>query len=91
MDQPVIQYVVEEAVEAGITDILMIIGRGKRAIEEHFDRNFELEAGLAGEGPYRGTRQPAPDFEPRRHPLRLAEGAGRVGRRRESRAPPRWQ
>ncbi len=50
VDQPVIQYVVEEAVEAGITDILIIIGRGKRAIEEHFDRNFELEAGLEAKG-----------------------------------------
>ncbi len=39
VDKPTIQYVVEEAVEAGITDILMIIGKGKRAIEEHFDRN----------------------------------------------------
>jgi UTP--glucose-1-phosphate uridylyltransferase len=47
VDKPVIQYVVEEAVASGITDILMIIGRGKRAIEEHFDRNFELEAELA--------------------------------------------
>lgn len=46
VDKPTIQYVVEEAVEAGITDILMIIGKGKRAIEEHFDRNFELEAEL---------------------------------------------
>ena len=43
VDTPVIQYVVEEAVEAGITDILMIIGKGKRAIEEHFDRSFQLE------------------------------------------------
>ena len=43
VDKPTIQYVVEEAVEAGITDILMIIGKGKRAIEEHFDRNMELE------------------------------------------------
>ncbi|MBT5424787.1 MAG: UTP--glucose-1-phosphate uridylyltransferase, partial [Bacteroidetes bacterium] len=40
VDKPTIQYVVEEAVESGITDILMIIGRGKRAIEEHFDRSF---------------------------------------------------
>lgn len=47
VDTPVIQCVVEEAVAAGITDILMIIGKGKRAIEEHFDRNFELEAELA--------------------------------------------
>ena len=46
VDKPVIQYVVEEAVESGITDILMVIGKGKRAIEEHFDRNFELEAEL---------------------------------------------
>jgi UTP--glucose-1-phosphate uridylyltransferase len=46
VDTPVIQMVVEEAVEAGITDILMIIGKGKRAIEEHFDRNFELESQL---------------------------------------------
>jgi UTP--glucose-1-phosphate uridylyltransferase len=43
VDTPVIQYVVEEAVKSGITDILMIIGKGKRAIEEHFDRSFELE------------------------------------------------
>lgn len=47
VDTPVIQYVVEEIVEAGITDILMIVSNGKRAIEEHFDRNFELEAVLA--------------------------------------------
>lgn len=46
VDTPTIQWVVEEAVAAGITDILMIIGRGKRAIEEHFDRNFELEQEL---------------------------------------------
>lgn len=43
VDTPVIQYVVEEAVASGITDILMVIGKGKRAIEEHFDRNFQLE------------------------------------------------
>lgn len=50
VDTPTIQHVVEEAVEAGITDILMIIGKGKRAIEEHFDRNFELEAELREKG-----------------------------------------
>ena len=44
VDTPAIQYVVEEAVSSGISDILMIIGKGKRAIEEHFDRNFELES-----------------------------------------------
>jgi UTP--glucose-1-phosphate uridylyltransferase len=50
VDTPVIQYVVQEAVDAGITDILIIIGRGKRAIEEHFDRNAELEAALGEKG-----------------------------------------
>jgi UTP--glucose-1-phosphate uridylyltransferase len=50
VDTPTIQYVVEEAVSAGVTDILMIIGKGKRSIEEHFDRNFELEAELREKG-----------------------------------------
>ena len=43
---PVIQYVVEEAIDAGIDDILIIIGKGKRAIEDHFDRNPDLEGYL---------------------------------------------
>ncbi|MDI6817225.1 MAG: UTP--glucose-1-phosphate uridylyltransferase GalU [Actinomycetota bacterium] len=46
VDKPTIQYVVEEAVASGIDDILIITGRGKRAIEDHFDRSFELEAEL---------------------------------------------
>ncbi len=50
VDTPVIQYVVEEAVQAGITDLLMVIGKGKRAIEEHFDRSFALEAQLEARG-----------------------------------------
>ncbi len=50
VDTPVIQYVVEEAAAAGLRDVLMIIGKGKRAIEEHFDRNFELEEALAARG-----------------------------------------
>jgi len=47
VDKPAIQYVVEEAVRAGIRDILIITGRGKRSIEDHFDRSFELEVELA--------------------------------------------
>ncbi|EKP94143.1 UTP--glucose-1-phosphate uridylyltransferase GalU [Thermaerobacter subterraneus] len=43
VDKPIIQYVVEEAVAAGIDDILIVTGRGKRAIEDHFDRSIELE------------------------------------------------
>lgn len=50
VDTPTIQYVVEEAAAAGITDVLMIIGKSKRAIEEHFYRNFELEYELREQG-----------------------------------------
>lgn len=46
VDKPTIQYVVEEAVASGVDDVLIITGRGKRAIEDHFDRSFELEAVL---------------------------------------------
>ena len=47
VDKPAIQYVVEEAVAAGLTDVLMITGRNKNALENHFDRMTELEATLA--------------------------------------------
>ena len=50
VDKPAIQYVVEEAVRAGITDILIITGRGKRSLEDHFDRSFELEYALQQSG-----------------------------------------
>ena len=50
VDRPGIQYVVEEAVRAGIDDILIITGRGKGAIEEHFDRSIELERHLEAAG-----------------------------------------
>ncbi len=46
VDKPLIQYAVEEAVSSGIEDILVITGRGKRAIEDHFDRSVELEENL---------------------------------------------
>jgi UTP--glucose-1-phosphate uridylyltransferase len=50
IDRPAIQYVVEEAVRAGLTDILVVTGRTKRAVEEHFDRNIELELVLERDG-----------------------------------------
>jgi len=50
VDKPAIQYVVEEAVLAGISDVLVITGRGKGAIEDHFDRNVELEQVLERSG-----------------------------------------
>ena len=46
IDTPTIQYVVQEAVDSGIEDILIITGKGKRSIEDHFDRNYELETRL---------------------------------------------
>ncbi|GKS64992.1 UTP--glucose-1-phosphate uridylyltransferase [Nitrospira sp.] len=50
VDKPLIQYTVEEAVASGIEDIILITGRGKRAIEDHFDRSVELEETLKGTG-----------------------------------------
>jgi UTP--glucose-1-phosphate uridylyltransferase len=50
LDKPTIQYVVEEAVEAGIDDLLIITGRGKQAIERHFDKSYELEEELESAG-----------------------------------------
>jgi UTP--glucose-1-phosphate uridylyltransferase len=50
LDKPAIQYVVEEAVRAGLTEILIVTGRGKRSIEDHFDRSIELEVFLEQRG-----------------------------------------
>ena len=49
IDKPVIQYLVEEAVKSGITDVIFVTGRGKRAIEDHFDYSPELESSLLQE------------------------------------------
>lgn len=50
VDKPLIQYAVEEAVAAGITELIFVTNSSKRAIEDHFDSNFELEATLLGDG-----------------------------------------
>jgi UTP--glucose-1-phosphate uridylyltransferase len=50
VDKPVIQYIVEEAVQSGIEEILIVSGHGKRAIEDHFDTNIELETQLQRQG-----------------------------------------
>ncbi|WP_330239224.1 UTP--glucose-1-phosphate uridylyltransferase GalU [Streptomyces sp. NBC_00525] len=50
VDKPAIQYVVEEAVAAGLHDVLMVTGRNKRPLEDHFDRNYELESALTRKG-----------------------------------------
>jgi UTP--glucose-1-phosphate uridylyltransferase len=57
LDKPAIQYVVEEAVRSGLTDILIITGRGKRPIEDHFDRSIELEHFLESKGKFEELKQ----------------------------------
>ena len=52
VDKPAIQYIIEEAIQSGIEEILIITGRNKRAIEDHFDRNVELEMTLKAQGKY---------------------------------------
>ncbi len=50
VDKPTIQYIVEEAIESGIKDIIIVTGRNKRAIEDHFDKSYELEEELKKKG-----------------------------------------
>jgi UTP--glucose-1-phosphate uridylyltransferase len=50
VDKPLIQYAVEEAAAAGITEMIFITGRGKRSIEDHFDKAYELESELTARG-----------------------------------------
>ena len=57
VDKPAIQYVVEEAARTGIQDILIVTGRGKRTIEDHFDRSFELEHYLEQGGKHDDLKQ----------------------------------
>ena len=57
VDKPAIQYVVEEAVGAGIGDILIVTGRGKRTLEDHFDRSFELEYYLEQAGKHEDLKK----------------------------------
>ncbi|MFY9326332.1 MAG: UTP--glucose-1-phosphate uridylyltransferase GalU [Candidatus Nanopelagicales bacterium] len=66
VDKPAIQYVVEEAVSAGLLDLLFVTGRTKRALEDHFDDNPELEAAL-------GSKDKPELLEAVRHPAGLAK------------------
>ena len=59
VDRPAIQYIVEEAVAAGIEDILIITNRGKGVIEDHFDHAFELEKNLEGKAEKEAAAQSA--------------------------------
>jgi len=77
VDKPVIQYVVEEAIGSGIDDILIITGRNKRAIEDHFDRSFELEAKIGSQkkSPFSDSLKSLADF-PDIHFIRQREQKG---------------
>ncbi|GGD10453.1 UTP--glucose-1-phosphate uridylyltransferase GalU [Pontibacillus salipaludis] len=52
VDKPTIQYIVEEAIDSGIEDIIIVTGKGKRAIEDHFDHSIELEDNLVNKGKF---------------------------------------
>src|SRR6476620_8078688 len=52
VDRPVLQYIVEEAAQAGLTDVLLVTGRGKTSMVDHFDRRFDLEARLEAKGDF---------------------------------------
>ena len=77
VDKPVIQYVVEEAIVSGITDILIITGRNNRAIEDHFDRSIELESKFDGDrtNPFYGSLKSLSDM-PDLHYIRQKEQKG---------------
>ncbi len=77
VDKPVIQYVVEEAILSGIDDILIITGRNKRAIEDHFDRCFELESHFTNKekSPYSDALDLLADF-PNIHFIRQRDQKG---------------
>jgi UTP--glucose-1-phosphate uridylyltransferase len=77
VDTPAIQYVVEEAVRAGIDDILIITGRGKRTLEDHFDRSAELEQYLESAGKHEDLKQVRAISEMAAiHYIRQAKAAG---------------
>lgn len=77
VDRPAIQYVVEETIHAGLSDILIITGKGKHAIEDHFDRNYELEEELRKSGREKELHEIAELFERTRiHYVRQTELLG---------------
>ena len=89
VDKPAIQYVVEEAAAAGLHDVLMVTGRSKRALEDHFDRAHELEQALAEQGRPHQARAGPGQRRPRERPLRPAGRPARPRPRRPLRGAAR--
>src|SRR5438270_23432 len=88
VDKPAIQYVVEEAVSAHLSDVLMITGRNKRPLEDHFDRNYELEEALSRKGDESRLRGRAVLV---RRDRPLCPGSGYLRGAQEDPARPRWR
>lgn len=76
VDTPTIQYIIEEALNSGIEDVLIITGRSKRAIEDHFDRNVELELTLKSKGKEEELEQIRRISDVRIHYIRQKEPKG---------------
>ena len=74
-DKPTIQYVVEETLDSGIEDIIIVTGRHKMSLEDHFDKYYELEYNLQNAGRDRELRQIRKNHRPCRHLLCQAKGA----------------
>ncbi|SDI35486.1 UTP--glucose-1-phosphate uridylyltransferase [Planococcus glaciei] len=76
LNKPTIQYIVEEAVESGIEDIIIVTGKGKRAIEDHFDNNFELEDNLFKKEKYELLEEVRASSKVEIHYIRQKEAKG---------------
>ncbi|MFC4025301.1 UTP--glucose-1-phosphate uridylyltransferase GalU [Oceanobacillus longus] len=76
VDRPTIEYIVEEAIASGIEDIIIVTGKGKRAIEDHFDINFELEENLARKEKFELLDKIRPSSEVEIHYIRQKEPLG---------------
>ncbi|MDQ0226806.1 UTP--glucose-1-phosphate uridylyltransferase GalU [Metabacillus niabensis] len=76
VDKPTIQYIVEEAIASGIEDIIIVTGKGKRAIEDHFDHNFELEQNLIEKGKFELLDKVKQSSEINLHYIRQKEPKG---------------
>ncbi len=91
VDKPLIQYVVEEAVASGIESVIIVTGRGKAAIEDHFDVSFELEKLLEERGKTSRVESDARDFGDGARQLCPAARGAWPGPRRVAGARPRWR
>ncbi|MFD1862015.1 UTP--glucose-1-phosphate uridylyltransferase GalU [Planococcus chinensis] len=76
LNKPTIQYIVEEAVASGIEEILIVTGKGKRAIEDHFDNNFELEDNLLKKGKFELLKEVRASSKVEIHYIRQKEPKG---------------